>query len=123
MATQSTTSAAMSAAAETTGTAIPCCPDLIPDDHCDVVNFSRVLTYPTDILAANRRKGNVEVILRFKFSRCTLGLTLGDPGYSTTLLPGAKVNLSTTDRRAPFTLPIQTNFSPQTYQSPQDQYS
>ncbi|MEJ0102594.1 MAG: hypothetical protein WDO19_08595 [Bacteroidota bacterium] len=49
------------------GTVIPCCPDLIKDDHCDIVNFSRVLTYPTTITAANRRRLLVEVILRFKF--------------------------------------------------------
>lgn len=67
---------------------IPCCPDLIKDDHCDVINFSRVLTYPTSLDANNRRRVNVEVLLHFKFSRCTLGLTLGDPAYSTTLLPG-----------------------------------
>ncbi|HEX9509578.1 MAG TPA: hypothetical protein VF939_03790 [Puia sp.] len=122
MATQSTTSAAMSAAAETTGTAIPCCPDLIPDDHCDVVNFSRVLTYPTDILAANRRKVNVEVILRFKFSRCTLGLTLGDPVYSTTLLPGEKVKLSTTDRRSRFTFDSESKLSYRSEQISEEQY-
>src|SRR5258708_12690325 len=122
MATQSTTSAAMSAAAETTGKAIPCCPDLIPDDHCDVVNFSRVLTYPTDILAANRRKVNVEVILRFKFSRCTLGLTLGDPVYSTTLLPGEKVKLSTTDRRSRFTFDSESKLSYRSEEIAEEQY-
>src|SRR4051812_1888651 len=87
----------------TNETVIPCCPDLIKDDHCDIVNFSRVLNYPTTITAANRRRIIVEVILHFKFSRCTLGLTLGDPAYSTTLLPGEKVKLATTDRRSRFT--------------------
>lgn len=73
---------------------IPCCPDLIKDDHCNIINFSRVLTYPTVLTANSRRRINVEVILHFKFSRCTLGLTLGDPAYSTTLLPGEKVRLA-----------------------------
>jgi hypothetical protein len=26
-------------------TAIPCCPELIKDDHFDIIDFSRVLTY------------------------------------------------------------------------------
>lgn len=112
----------MGTAAETAGTAIPCCPDLIKDDHCDVITFSRVLTYPTNVLAANRRKVNVEVVLRFKFSRCTLGLTLGDPVYSTTLLPGEKVRLSTTDRRSRFTFDSESKLSYRSEQVSEEQY-
>ena len=106
----------------THGIAIPCCPDLIKDDHCDIVNFSRVLTYPTTITAANRRRVIVEVILHFKFSRCTLGLTLGDPAYSTTLLPGEKVKLSTTDRRSRFTFDSETKLSYHSEQISEEQY-
>jgi hypothetical protein len=103
--------------------AIPCCPDLIKDDHCDVINFSRVLTYPTTVVATNsRRLVNVEVILHFKFSRCTLGLTLGDPAYSTTLLPGEKVRLSTTDRRSRFTYDSETKLSYRSEQISEDQF-
>jgi hypothetical protein len=122
MAAQSTPSAGTSTATEPTGTTIPCCPDLIRDDHCDVVNFSRVLTYPTTILAANRRRVNVEVVIRFKFSRCTLGLTLGDPVYSTTLLPGEKVKLSTTDRRSRFTFDSESKLSYRSEQISEEQY-
>lgn len=102
--------------------ALPCCPELIKDDHCDIINFSRVLTYPTSVLAANRRRVNVEVILHFKFSRCTLGLTLGDPAYSTTLLPGEKVRLSTTDRRSRFTYDSETKLSYRSEQISEEQY-
>ncbi|MDX8129045.1 hypothetical protein QLH52_17230 [Methylomonas sp. OY6] len=102
--------------------AIPCCPDLIKDDHCDVINFSRVLTYPTALAANNRRSVNVEVILHFKYSRCTLGLTLGDPVYSTTLLPGEKVRLSTTDRRSRFSYDSETKLSYRSEQISEDQY-
>lgn len=102
--------------------AIPCCPQLIKDDHCDVINFSRVLTYPTGATVANRRRVNVEVILHFKFSRCTLGLTLGDPVYSTTLLPGEKVRLSTTDRKSRFTFDSETKLSYRSEQISEDQY-
>jgi hypothetical protein len=102
--------------------AIPCCPELIKDDHCDIINFSRVLTYPTVLASNNRRRVNVEVILHFKFSRCTLGLTLGDPAYSTTLLPGEKVRLSTTDRRSRFTYDSETKLSYRSEQISEEQY-
>ena len=102
--------------------AIPCCPDLIKDDHCDVINFSRALTYPTVLDANNRRRVNVEVLLHFKFSRCTLGLTLGDPAYSTTLLPGEKVRLSTTDRRSRFSYDSETKLSYRSEQISEEQY-
>jgi hypothetical protein len=101
---------------------IPCCPELIKDDHCDIINFSRVLTYPTNVTSANRRRVNVEVILHFKFSRCTLGLTLGDPVFSTTLLPGEKVRLSTTDRRSRFTYDSETKLSYRSEQISEEQY-
>lgn len=101
---------------------IPCCLELIKDDHCDVVNFSRVLTYPTSLTTANRGRVTVEVILRFKFSRCTLGLTLGDPAYSTTLLPGEKVKLATTDRRSRFSFDSETKLSYRSEQISEEQY-
>jgi hypothetical protein len=101
---------------------IPCCPDLIKDDHCDVISFSRILTFPTGQAAANRRRVNVEVILHFKLTRCTLGLTLGDPVYSTTLLPGEKVKLATTDRRSRFSFDSETKLSYRNEQISEDQY-
>jgi hypothetical protein len=101
---------------------IPCCPELIKDDHCDIINFSRVLTYPTVLAPNNRRRINVEVILHFKFSRCTLGLTLGDPAYSTTLLPGEKVRLATTDRRSRFSYDSETKLSYRSEQISEEQY-
>jgi hypothetical protein len=101
---------------------MPCCPELIKDDHCDVINFSRVLNYPTGIISNNRQKITVQVILHFKFSRCTLGLTLGDPVYSTTLLPGERVRLSTTDRRSRFTFDSETKLSYRSEQISEEQY-
>lgn len=101
---------------------IPCCPELIKDDHCDVISFSRVLNYPTTVTAASNRRVMVEVVLRFKFSRCTLGLTLGDPVFSTTLLPGEKVKLSTTDRRSRFTYDSETKLSYRSEQISEEQY-
>ena len=113
---------AVNAAADGQGVVVPCCPDLIKDDHCDTIHFSRVLTFPTNVLAANRRRVNVEVILRFVFSRCTLGLTLGDPIYTTTLLPGEKVKLATTDRRSRFTFDSETKLSYRSEQISEEQF-
>lgn len=107
---------------DTKDTGLPCCPQLIKDDHCDIINFSRVLTYPTSLSNANRRRVTVEVILHFKFSRCTLGLTLGDPAYSTTLLPGEKVRLSSTDRRSRFTYDSESKLSYRSEQISEEQY-
>jgi hypothetical protein len=101
---------------------IPCCPELIEDNHCDVINFSRVLTYPTNAESRNGQQVNVEVILHFKFSRRTLGLTLGDPVYSTTLFPGEKVRLSTTDRRSRFSYDSETKMSYRSEQISEEQY-
>lgn len=101
---------------------IPCCPELIKDNHCDVINFTRVLNYPTTVATDSRRRLMVEVILRFRFSRCTLGLTLGDPAYSTTLLPGEKVKLSSTDRRSRFTYDRETKLSYRSEQISEEQY-
>lgn len=101
---------------------IPCCPQLIEDNHCDVIDFTRILNYPVSVAAANNRRVTVEVVLRFKFTRCTLGLTLGDPAYSTTLLPGEKVKLTTTDRRSRFTYDSETNLSYRSEQISEEQY-
>lgn len=101
---------------------IPCCPQLVEDNHCDIINFSRVLNYPTSLAASNRASVIVEVILHFKFSRCTLGLTLGDPAYNTTLLPGERVRLATTDRRSRFTYDSETKISYRSEQISEEQY-
>jgi len=102
--------------------AIPCCPELIRDNHCDVINFSRVLNYPVAVDAAGARRLVVQVILHFRFSRCTLGLTQGDPVYSTTLLPGERVRLATTDRRSRFSFDSESKLSYRSEQISEEQY-
>lgn len=63
-----------------------------------------------------------EVILHFRFKRCTLGLTLGDPIYTTTLLPGEKVKLASTDRRSRFTYDSESKLSYRSEQISEEQY-
>ena len=105
------------------GTGIPCCPELLKDDHCDVFNFKRILNYPVTIMVQNRPvQYDTEVILHFQFKRCTLGLTLGDPIYSTTLLPKEKVRLATTDRRSRFSYDSETKLSYRSEQISEEQY-
>ncbi|HEY5369416.1 MAG TPA: hypothetical protein VIJ75_10515 [Hanamia sp.] len=107
------------------GVTIPCCPDLIKDNHCDIFQYKRILNYPVTLPAAANTPSQqltVEVVLHFKFTRCTLGLTLGDPAYSTTLLPGEKVNLQSTDRKSRFTLDSETQISTRSEQISEEQY-
>lgn len=102
---------------------IPCVPELLKDDHCDVFHFKRILTYPVGFTFRDQRMSLVaEVILHFRFRRCTLGLTLGDPVYSTTLLPGEKVRLATTDRRSRFTFDSESKLSYRSEQIAEEQY-
>ncbi len=115
---------ANAADAPNTARQIPCCPDLITDDHCDVFQYKRILNYPVTLPAGNvpSQQLTVEVILHFKFTRCTLGLTLGDPAYSTTLLPGEKVKLQSTDRKSRFTFDSESKLSTRSEQISEEQY-
>jgi hypothetical protein len=98
---------------------IPCCPPLIADDNCDVLFFTRTLDYP--VIVRDRRL-MVQLTLGFRFKRCTLGLTLGDPVYSTTLFPGESVRLATTDRRSSFVYDASTKLSTRSEQMSEEQY-
>jgi hypothetical protein len=100
---------------------IPCCPELLKDTNCDVLFFTRTLNYPF-LYKERDLRITVQLMLGFRFKRCTLGLTLGDPVYSTTLLPGEKVKLFTTDRRTSFTYDASTKLSYRSEQISEEQY-
>lgn len=78
-----------------------CCPVLERDDVCDVLDFHYRQTHSTTVVSGGRRV-LVEVLIHARFERCPGPLTLGDLIYSTTLLPGEKVRLFTSDRRTRF---------------------
>lgn len=103
-------------------TKIPCCPELIKDDNCDVFFFTRTLNYP--LFLNNDRKSSIvtQLILGFRLTRCTLGNVLGDPVYTTTILPGEKVRLFTTDRRSSFNYDSSTNLTYRNEQISEEQY-
>jgi hypothetical protein len=97
--------------ATTKGSALPCCPDLTTDPVCDVIDFHNRLTFPSSARTDLGIPISVEVILHTHFTRCSGPFALGDLVYSTTLLPGEKVRLATTDRRSRFSVDSESNLS------------
>jgi len=64
----------------------------------------------------------VEVKIATRFERCPGPMSLGDLVYSTTLLPGEKVRLFTTDRRTQFTFDSSTNVSYRNEQTSEEHF-
>ena len=78
---------------------LECCPELKQRPVCDSLTFRYRLPFQPRVGKDNVRVP-VEVILHFKLERCSGPLVLGDPAYSTTLLPGEEVRLFTSDRHS-----------------------
>lgn len=89
--------------------AIECCPPLEPCDVCDYLDF----TFRFPFRPASDAAGRVPILilLRFRLSRCSGPLSLGDIAYSTTLLPGESVRLFTSDRHSRFSFDSETDLS------------
>jgi hypothetical protein len=64
----------------------------------------------------------VEVTFHTRFTRCPGPLALGEIAYSTTLLPGEKVRLATTDRRSRFSFDSESKLSYRSEQMSEEQY-
>lgn len=106
---------------------VPCCPALPPDDVCDELDFYYRLTYPATTTpqkpaSAARQTIPVEVKLHFHLKRCRGPLALGDLLYTTTLLPGEKVRLFTSDRRSKFTFDSESKFGYRNSQSSEESF-
>jgi hypothetical protein len=101
---------------------LPCCPELQTDPICDVVDFRRRLVFPTPVRGPQEQPIKVEVVLHTRFTRCPGPLALGEIAYSTTLLPGEKVRLATTDRRSRFSFDSETKLSYRSEQMSEEQY-
>jgi hypothetical protein len=83
---------------------LPCCPDMTPDDTCDVLDFHYRLNYSVTLPEVGAlARVQVEIKLHFRLTRCPGPLVLGNLLYTNTLLPGEKVKLFTSDRRTKFT--------------------
>jgi hypothetical protein len=99
---------------------IPCCPEFAECPPCDVIDLRRRLLFP--VRTERGQVNNVEVILHTRFTRCSGPFALGDPVYTTTLLPGEKVRLATTDRRSRFSFDSESNLSYRSEQMSEEQY-
>lgn len=100
---------------------ISCCPTLDASPVCDVIDMRRRLVFPTQV-QANDRSVRVEVVIHTRFTRCSGPLALGDPVYTTTLLPGEQVRIATTDRRSRFSFDSETKLSYRSEQMSEEQY-
>src|SRR5215469_2683170 len=96
---------------------VPCCPQLAPNDICDILDFHYRLTYPTVVA---EQQIPVEVKFHFRLTRCRGPLAIGDLLYTTTLLPGEKVKLFTSDRRTKFTFDSSSSISYRNTQSSEE---
>ncbi len=95
---------------------IPCCPPLETKPVCDVMDFHYRL------LHQQQSRVPVEVIVHARLQRCPGPLALGDLVYSTTLFPGEKVKLFTTDRRTRFTYDSATKVSYRNEQTQEEHF-
>ncbi len=98
---------------------IPCCPDLVTDKACDILDFHYRTTHRAVV---DNRVVLVEVLIHARIERCPGPLALGDLAYSTTLLPGEKVKLFTSDRRTQFSFDSATSLSYRNAQTSEESY-
>ena len=101
---------------------IPCCPELETAPICDVIDFRRRLVFPTPVRGPQEQPVKVEVTFHTRFTRCPGPLALGEIAYSSTLLPGEKVRLQTTDRRSRFSFDSESKLSYRSEQLSEEQY-
>ena len=94
----------------TTPATVTCCPQLEPCTVCDVLNFTYRLPFHP-VVGEQRQTVPVEVTLHYRLTRCAGPLSLGDLMYSTTLLPGEKVLLQSSDRHTRFSFDSETGLS------------
>jgi hypothetical protein len=101
-----------SQAAPATLAATDCCPQLEPCEVCDVLNFTYRLPFRPVIAAGDQRQVvPVEVTLHYRLTRCSGPLSQGDLLYTTTLLPGEKVRLQSSDRHTRFSFDNETKLA------------
>ncbi|MGH9378232.1 MAG: hypothetical protein ACRD1I_05475 [Terriglobia bacterium] len=99
-----------------------CCPQLEPCEVCDILNFTYQLPFLPVVAAANRQVVPVKVTLHFQLTRCSGPLSLGDLMYTTTLLPGEKVQLYSSDRHTRFSYDSETQLSYHTETTSEESY-
>jgi hypothetical protein len=102
---------------------VECCPQLQPCEVCDILNFTYRLPFLPVVAAGDQRQVvPVEVTLHYRLTRCSGPLSLGDLMYSTTLLPGEKVQLYSSDRHSRFSFDSETKLSYHTETTSEESY-
>jgi len=102
---------------------VECCPQLEPCEVCDVLNFPYRLPFQALVRTGDQQQFvPVEVTLNFRLTRCSGPLSLGDLMYSTTLLPGEKVQLYSSDRHSRFSFDSETKLSYHTETTSEESY-
>lgn len=102
---------------------VSCCPQLEPCEVCDVLNFPYRLPFRPSVKIGDQQQiVPVEVTLHFRLTRCSGPLSLGDLIYSTTLLPGEKVQLYSSDRHSRFSFDSETKLSYHTETTSEESY-
>ena len=89
---------------------LDCCPELRRQPVCDTLNFRYRLPFRPRV-GDDQPIVPVEVVLHFRLERCSGPLVIGDPVYSTTLLPGEKVRLFTSDRHTRWSYDSESSLS------------
>ena len=89
---------------------LDCCPKLKQQPVCDTLNFRYRLPFRPRV-GDDKQRVPVEVVLHFRLERCSGPLVMGDPIYSTTLLPGEQVRLFTSDRHAKWSYDSESSLS------------
>ena len=104
----------------------PCCLELERADCCDRLDFTYTLphraTVSSPIAGVAPSVIPVDVIIHVRIERCPGAYVLGDLTYTTTLLPGEKVRLFSTDRRSRFSFDAETKLSYRHVQASEDQF-
>ena len=109
--------------AANTPATIECCPQLEPCEVCDILNFTYQLPFRPVIAVGDQRQViQVEVTLHYRLTRCSGPLSLGDLMYTTTLLPGEKVQLYSSDRHSRFSFDSETKLSYHTETTSEESY-
>ena len=102
---------------------LPCCPEMAPDDTCDILDFHFRLNYPVTLREFETQQPIfVEVKLHFQLMRCPGPMAVGNLVYTNTLLPGEKVKLFTSDRRSKFTFDSASSVSYRNTQASEESF-
>jgi hypothetical protein len=95
-----------------TSASLTCCPTLEECAVCDTLDFPYRLPFHLQGEGNGQRTAvTVEVTLHFRLTRCSGPMALGDLMYTTTLLPGEEVHLSSSDRHTRFSFDSETKLS------------